>query len=258
MEENKKNKKGYIVLIVVLILLLPACFFAGVKYNEMTISNKDTTKKQSKNKKNTKKETSATKEQDKTSIENVDINSLTVSSDKIINPEGKGWTYTEVSSSADSMGLDANVNKKDNTGSIEIHWEKFHKYSVGYLRDNAQGGTYGDNVQTITVNGFKGKVHSAFISGFGQTFGTETAFYIMDDGTVEFVPIQKLYDDYGAIDNVTLNSYGVIPNVSGVAKIVQAEASAPQSAGSMTTLGIKADGSFYDFQFNLDLKSLNP
>ena len=78
----------------------------------------------------------------------------------------------------------------------------------------------------------------------------------MTDGTVEYVPIQKLYDTCGCLENATVNSYGVIPGVSGVAKVVQAEANALQSTGFATTLGIKADNTFYDFQFHLDVNSL--
>ena len=124
------------------------------------------------------------------------------------------------------------------------------------INSEAQGGTFGDNVQRITVQGFKGNIHSAFISGFGQSSGFETTFFIMTDGTVEYVPIQKLYDTCGYLNDATINSYGVIANVSGVAKIITANGNAPYSTGAATTLGIKADGTFYDFQFNLDVNSL--
>lgn len=260
MEEKKKSNNGYIIIVVVLLLLLPACFFAGIKYTEM-ISSKDE-KKESKNmktesEKKTKKDIKKTINEGTTvNIENVDINSLTVSSDKVINEQAKGWLYSEIASSNDNMGLAVSVDKQNNTGRIEIQWIKFNQYSIRFRQKNAQGGTVGDNVQIITVNGFKGNVHSAYITGFGHSSGAETAFFIMTDGTVEYVPIQKLYDTCGYLDNTTVSSYGAIPNVSGVAKIVQADAKAPQSTGSATTLGIKSDGTFYDFNFNLDVKSL--
>ena len=258
MEETKKTRKGYFIAIVILILLLPTCFFAGIKYKEMNTVEKDSnsTAKKNAKEKTTKSVSNATSDEAINSIENVDINTLTVSSDKVINAEAKGWTYSEMASSNDNMGLAVSVDKQKNTGSIEIHWIKFNQYSTRYHQKNAQGGTYGDNVQVITVQGFKGKVHSAYITGFGQSFGMETAFFIMTDGSVEYVPIQKLYDTCGYLENATVNSYGVIPNVNGVAKIVQAAASAPQSTGAATTLGIKADNTFYDFQFNLDVNSL--
>ena len=262
MEENqKKSKKGVFIFIALFVVLLPTTFFLGWKMNDIivhTSTNKNNANEGTK--KETKKIDDVIKDDDLESkvedITNVDVNSLTVESNKVINSEAQGWDYSELPGSYDNMGLKVSVNKENNTGVIEIHWIKFHAYSTRYREKNAQGGTFGDNVQIITVNGFKGKVHSAYISGFGQSFGMETAFFVMTDGTVEYVPIQKLYDVCGYLDNSTVNSYGNVPNVSGVAKIVHADANAPKSTGAATTLGIKADGSFYDFHFNLDVNSL--
>ena len=84
------------------------------------------------------------------SIENVDVSTLTVDSSKVINSEAKGWNYSEMGSSNDNLGLGISANKNSNTAVIEISWFKFHNFSTGYMRKNAQGGTFGDNVQKIT------------------------------------------------------------------------------------------------------------
>lgn len=263
MEENqKKSKKGIFFFIASLVVLLPISFFLGWKMNDINVRSSATKKDVNKGTKSETKKKSELVEKNKNSepkvedITKVDVNSLVVDSNKVINSDAKGWSYSEIPFSNDNMGLTVSVNKENNTGIIEIHWIKFNAYSTRFREKNAQGGTFGDNVQVITVDGFKGKIHSAYISGFGQSSGMETAFFIMSDGTVEYVPIQKLYDACGYLDNSTVNSYGNISNVSGVAKIVQADAHAPQSTGAATSLGIKADGSFYDFQFNLDVNSL--
>lgn len=272
--ENEGNeigmvkKKSHIALIIVIIILILVLGIGGWKItNTLNADKNDNTESKRKKNKSITEETVDNNVQedskndseettDSNSIESVDVNSLTVDSSKVINPEAKGWSYSEIQSSNANMGLAANVNKRDNTGSIEIHWDKFHNFSTGYLRTNAQGGTYSDNIQTVYVKGFNGTVYSAYITGFGQSFGAETAFYIMTDGTVAYVPIQKLYNSYGSTTNPVNTSAISMSNVNGVVKIVQADAHAPYSTGSATTLGLKADGSFYDFQFCLDVNSL--
>lgn len=187
---------------------------------------------------------------------NVDVSALTFDNNKIINPEANGWQYLELPSSANNIGLTLSVNSINNTGTIQINWDKFHNYSTRFIQNNIQGAPSIGNVQIISVKKFIGQVQSAFLGSFGQSFGRETAFFVMLDGSVEYVPIQKLYDICGYRNNATVNSFGEVPGVFEVLKVVRAKGNAPQSVGSVTTLGIKADGSFYDFQFNLDVNSL--
>ncbi len=87
----------------------------------------------------------------------------------------------------------------------------------------------------------KEKVADIYIGGFGQAVGLETLFFLMNDGTVEYMPI------YDAIKNNNYKSYGKLEGVEKVVKFLSATG-VPKEAGSgfHTVLAMRSDSSFYD------------
>ena len=180
--EEKKKKQTQTIFIVAVALIVLILGYEGWQISSMVSKTKSNEKKEkevvkrtpSKSDNDAKEESISSSESTTNesynnntettptnSIENVDVSTLTVDSSKVINSEAKGWNYSEMGSSNDNLGLGISANKNSNTAVIEISWFKFHNFSTGYMRKNAQGGTFGDNVQKITVQGFKGHIHSA-------------------------------------------------------------------------------------------------
>lgn len=72
----------------------------------------------------------------------------------------------------------------------------------------------------------------------------------MEDGTVEYTPIIHALESIHTSSTSVLSSYGSIPNVSGVVRVITATDYCPNDdtclGGSYNILGIQSDGSFYD------------
>ncbi len=91
---------------------------------------------------------------------------------------------------------------------------------------------------TIT---FDKEVADVYFGGWGQMSGGESLFFLMKDGTVEYMPFIR------ALTNNDVRSYGKIDGVDGVVKLQMASVSyADMPGGHVTTLAVKNDGTFYD------------
>lgn len=75
----------------------------------------------------------------------------------------------------------------------------------------------------------------------GQSVNGCTVLFLMSDGTVEYIPL------YDALHQYELKSYGAISGVSDVVTLTNVSA-LPKGSNyaHSTTLGLKADGTFYD------------
>lgn len=96
---------------------------------------------------------------------------------------------------------------------------------------------------------FSKKVASVTVGGAGQGVGSETFFFLMEDGTVEYMPAHEaiLNDDY--------RSHGALKGVSDVVQIVMAHVHYHNYVGGhATTIAITSDGSFYDLFETAELK----
>ena len=67
-------------------------------------------------------------------------------------------------------------------------------------------------------------------------------YILLEDGTGEYIPIVHMFNNSQAVPI----SYGKINGVTGVIKFVLSSTS-----GSVTTLAVKSDGSFYDMWYSL-------
>lgn len=99
-----------------------------------------------------------------------------------------------------------------------------------------------DSVMNSKIN-FNKKIVDVFFGGMGQSMSGDTVFILLEDGTVEYIPIVHMFNNVqGAV-----SSYGKINGVSDVVKFTLAST----SDGDVTTLAIKKDGTFYDLWYSL-------
>ena len=96
-------------------------------------------------------------------------------------------------------------------------------------------------MSSSTIN-FEKKIVDVFFGGMGQDSSGDTLFILLEDGTVEYIPIVHMFNH--AQDGPI--SYGKIAGVSDVAKFTLSNTS-----GGVTTLAIKNDGTFYDLWYSL-------
>lgn len=95
-----------------------------------------------------------------------------------------------------------------------------------------------EDEQTIT---FSQGVIDVFTGGFGQSVGGEVVFFLLEDGTVEFMPL------HDALLNDRYESYGKVEGVENVVRLTTVGVNYQNYIGGhVTTIAIRADGSFYD------------
>ncbi len=89
---------------------------------------------------------------------------------------------------------------------------------------------------------FDKKIIDVFFGGMGQDVAHDTLFILLEDGTVEYIPIVHMFNHVQA----EVVSYGKINGVSDVVKFTLSSTSS-----GVTTLAIKSDGTFYDLWYAL-------
>lgn len=99
----------------------------------------------------------------------------------------------------------------------------------------------GRNMLINNIN-FEKKIVDVFFGGMGQSSSGDTLFILLEDGTVEYIPIVHMFNH---VQGAPV-SYGKINGVSGVTKFTLSSTS-----GGVTTLAIKNDGTFYDLWYAL-------
>lgn len=89
---------------------------------------------------------------------------------------------------------------------------------------------------------FDKKVVDIFFGSMGQSSSGDTLFILLEDGTVEYIPIVHMFNHTQA----EVTSYGRIDGINDVAKFILSSTS-----GGVTTLAVKSDGTFYDLWYAL-------
>lgn len=236
MESKKKEKNNNLVpVIVVLAILLVGALGSTVyfylKSNNETVKEKYVTGNSVKNN-NT----------EKLVVENGFDNS------KSLNTTGK--TYTLVGNYANrGMNLSFDTTKKKMEVTLSACKINF-TYHLGWVTVNEE--TCNNEAQYKYEKrgeiSFSQEVSEFMIGGFGQDVVNDTMLFLMEDGTIEYIPIKKAYSTTSPED--VKSSYGTIPEVKDVIKLYQVSAGQYQ-----TVLAQQADGSFYDL--NESLTSIN-
>lgn len=245
MEVEKKNKKGVIVLVVLLLLIIVGlagyiCYDKGIIFAKTDNETKEEKKKSDKEKiSDTKNGTD-----DKDAIKELDLA-------KCLNTNN--ISYSNASDKTGDYGLSMNLNPDKTSITLSIDWNKFGPLS--------SASAWAPGVENYQITGFSKNVVSTFVGDLGQDSKGITLFYLMADGTVEYTPMFQLkYDgqnnsyyamsytyDYSADGRITGEHFvtkGTVSGTTGVIKLYNANASS--GSGWRTTIGAKADGSFYD------------
>lgn len=177
-------------------------------------------------------------------IKELDLSKCLNSSDNI---------YSNPTDVEENYGLSMNTNSDKKSITLIINWDKF-----GPLTNAAGGGT-----ESYQITGFTKEIESTFIGTLGQSSTGLTLFYLMSDGTVEYTPMFVLKTDsqsntylamnyiyeYSSDNRVTGQHFitnGSLVGVSDVIKLYNVSAGSSSGSGWLTTIGAKADGSFYD------------
>lgn len=120
--------------------------------------------------------------------------------------------------------------------------------SISSIARNLYGELPNANTQA-TISSLGGRIVDFYVGGFGQAAGYETLFMIIEDGSIEYVPL------YYAVKNNDYTAHKV-DGVSGIIRFSTAsKISKAETGGGVTTLGIKSDGSWYDMYSVLDIRN---
>lgn len=238
----KDNKMIIIVIILFIIVIAMGIYIAydkGVIFSKVEKETKESEKK--------------TKEKD--DEEDVDDKEDEIKPLDITNCLNSEKIYSNASDVSGDYGLSMNINSDLKSITLSIDWNKFGPLS------NATA--WANTVEDLQIIGFNKDVKEAFVGDLGQSSVGITMFFLMSDGTVEYMPMfnrkfdsqNNLYyemnytQEYSADNRITgkhFETKGALPNIENVIKLYVTDAAVQNSAGARTTIGAKADGSFYD------------
>lgn len=211
MEEKKKGNVGLIVLVIVLLL---ACVGMGA----FIFVNKD--------KLTAKENTTTTVKNENKSVKDKTTKCADISYDLNTTEYGLGASGAGISVTIDNTRKSARISYNGATVS--------NTFGLGWV---TAADTY--SYELIDTKSFDKKISQVLIDGSGQDSTNSAILYLMEDGTVEYVPILKeLNTNWSQPDNTKkFNSYGKLNGISEVISLVPAEAQ-----GYHTVLAKKADG----------------
>ena len=178
-------------------------------------------------------------ENTKTTVENgkKEVNDSTVKCDEI-SYDLKTNEYVLASA---GVGLSVSTDKSRKTVSISYNGARISEtFSLGWV--TAADKTTFEPLDTKT---FDKKISQVIIDGVGQDAQGSAILYLMEDGTVEYVPILKdINTNWQKSENSQkFNSYGKLNGVSDVISLIPADAT-----GYHTILARKADGTVINLQ----------
>lgn len=224
MEEKKKGNGGLVALVIILLL---ACIGMGA----FIFINKDKL---------------IAKEDGKTTIENKNKDS-NKGSQKDTNVETNAIIIFDGSKSINSDVKDYSLSCQGNAG-IWVTVDSTQKVltfsftPARVVEFYPLSWTSSKNELSSSNINFEKKIIDVFFGEMGQSSSGDTLFILLEDGTVEYIPIVHMFNNA----QESPISYGKINNVNDVTKFTLANTS-----GGVTTLAIKSDGTFYDLWYSL-------
>lgn len=218
METKKQTKSALFIFIGVMIGIIVTALGCFILYKNGVF----TTEKKSVNSNQTQKNTTTEKKE-----ETVTPKLLTFDATKCINNPGRSYTLAFYDN---ADGLSIRLDNAKKTATISINWQLFGPFSTA--------SAWSGEVENYTVSNFTQTVEDVYIGGYGQSGGTQTALYLMNDGTVQYTPIN---DALTTAEGNNLKSFGSLSGVTEVVKFLTAD-----SDGAVTVLAMKNDGTFYD------------
>ena len=221
--ENKKSKTGLHIFIGTLlgILICGGVVFATYSLGYLTFSSQEEpTKVESNNEETTEEDTNAS--------------SLDFDTSKVINGNGTQYYLT-------------NYN-----GTIDIRLDETRKIATLNYNRKILSETYGLNWDTTGIDEytyedkqltFDKNIKDIFYGGIGQDVSGDIILFLMEDGTVEYIPVYQALATSG-VDGLV--SYGTLQGVEDVIKFYTAYAMVGLTGNYSTTLIQTKDGTLYD------------
>ena len=237
--ENKRKNIYIVVFIITTIIASCVAVYFGVMWNndkqtleakiqEMS-SQSNMTNKEEKN--NVEKEESDEKVVYKYTRPTIDVN-------KCINAH-KDAEYQIIKEDSMSDDISCSVNKDKKSVTLSINWENMKKMYQINQPNEIKG-----NSETVTIDNFSNEIIDVCVVRLGQGIGNETILFLMEDGTVEYIPI------YRALKNKEYKSYGELNGLDSIVDVSKGSAvlnnNSEYVGGHITVFAIKEDGSFYD------------
>lgn len=223
--ENKKSKTGLHVFVGILlgIIICGGLVFATYELGYLTFNGKeekvDTENDNATNNDQTEEDTSASSlEFDTSNIKNGGESSYTLAN----------YSGT-INISIDETGKVATLsyNRATLSNTYLLNWD-LTGVEEGVLES-----------QTITFNS---KVNDVLFSGIGQDSTGDVILFLMEDGTIAYIPVYQTLSTNGAEG---LTTYQTISNVKDVVKFYTASVTSGTSSG-VTVLAQTKDGTLYD------------
>lgn len=235
-EPNKNKKKGGSSVAVIVILVLIILGLVGyIAYDKgwifSTKTEKETTEEGTKNKDDN-KETEKTESKNK--LAGIDLNK-NLSNTKIsvgnLYFDSNDGLYISLDNTQKKVNYDFNCNRVNT------------RYGLGWVTSNED---YSSEKHEIN---FDKKVVEVFIGSFGHEAQGDVVLFLMEDGTVEYIPVVDSFKNHR--DNPV--SYGKIENVKDVVRFVRVNAcpTGEHTSCYADTLAVTSDGSFYDLNAHI-------
>ena len=245
-EENKVKGKNNMVLIVVIVILLVAVLGLG-SYVLLNRDNSSSTKYVTGSNNTDAKNENSQKDSDKNANTNTDKNANTNTETNTQQTNTNSTIIFDASKSVNSSEKNYTLSCQGNAG-IWVTVDSTQK-TLNFSYTPTKVVEFYPLTWTSTRNdvissdiNFSKKIVDVFFGGMGQSSSGDTLFILLEDGTVEYIPIVHMLNHVQA----AVVSYGEINGVNDVAKFTLAS-----TTGGVTTLAIKNDGSFYDLWYAL-------
>ena len=231
MEEGKKGKSNVPLIIIIVVLLIAVLGLCG--YIFLNKDNSSSTKYVTgNNNTKTKNESSQKNTETTTNTQETKTNStITFDGSKSINSNEKNYTL----SCQGNAGIWITVDSTQKVLTFSFTPTRVVEFYSLTWQSNR------NDMSSSNIN-FDKKIVDVFFGGMGQSSSGDTLFILLEDGTVEYIPIVHMFNHAQGAPV----SYGKINGVSNVAKFTLSS-----TAGGVTTLAIKNDGTFYDLWYAL-------
>lgn len=223
----KKNNTNIFLIVLVVILLILLCISVI-----WIVTNTNTSSSSKNNSTTTSKTVQSNSTVSTSSSTDNENNIISFDSSKSLNSSESSYTL----SCQGNAGIWVTVNSTQK----ELTFSYTPSRVVQYYSLNWTSSRTDLNSDVIK---FDKKIIDLYFGGMGQDSSHDTLFILLEDGTVEYIPIVKMFNTaQGAAI-----SYGKIDGVSNVTKFVLSS-----TTGGVTTLALKSDGSFYDMWYALE------
>lgn len=220
-KEKKKKHIGLNICIgLLLALIICIIAFIGVYSAYYKVRSEDTNK---------------TEEVEKEENENIADYSLDFDASNITNGTADSYALANYNGS-----INITLNESGTVATLSYNRANLsNTYALNWDLTGVEDGVY----ENQTVN-FTQKVKDVFFGGIGQDSTGDIILFLMEDGTVSYIPVYQTLSTSG-VDGLT--TYETFNNLTDVVKFYTANATSNASS-SVTVLAQTEDGTLYDLR----------